>query len=150
MKHLGLAIAISVVTLFCVSCFLAGGGPRDENGPGHYETAWVDPELIVSDSLITLIRSDRVDRVFVSEREKHLGESQPTVEFVIEQDFCTVEVNLVGSGGAVVEPLFDGTLRPGNYKLTVDPTRISREIKRQNLQVMADFCGKKKTYELGR
>jgi hypothetical protein len=140
--------SLLMLTFLCASCFLGGQGPNHPKGPGHYETAWVDPELIVSDSLISLIRSDRLDKVFVTDKEKRHGENQPSFEFVITQDFCTVEVDMVGSKSVVVEPLFHGTLRPGNYKLTVDPSRIDTILKRQKLSVRADFCGRKKTFDL--
>jgi len=148
MKRITFIVVVVILGLLCASCFLGGQGPNHPKGPGHYETAWVDPELIVSDSLVTIIRSDRVDRVFVTDREKRLGENQPSLEFVITKDFCTVEANLVGSKSIVVEPLFSGTLRPGNYKLTVDPSRIDPVLKRQRLSVQADFCGRKKTFDI--
>jgi hypothetical protein len=141
-------VAMFVLGFMCASCFLGGQGPNHPKGPGHYETAWVDPELIVSDSLITLIRSDRVDKAFVTDKEKRLGENQPSLEFVITQEFCTVEVNMVGSKSVLVEPLFSGTLRPGNYKLTVDPSRIDPDLKRQKLSIKADFCGRKKSFDI--
>jgi len=148
MKQIYTAVTIFVLGLLCASCFLGGQGPGHHEGPGHYERAWVDPQLIVSDSLITLIRSDRVDKVFVADKERRLGESQPSFEFVITQDFCTVEVDMIKSKGVVIEPLFHGTLRPGNYKLTVDPSRISPAVKRQNLTVRADFCGRKESCKI--
>ena len=34
---------------------------------GHYEKAWIDPQIIFSDTLYTLIRSDRIDSFYVDQ-----------------------------------------------------------------------------------
>jgi len=110
---------------------------KPEIAEGILEKAWVVPEIIFSDSLFTLIRSERVDSFYVND-PFDLGNIK-SLEFNISDSVCFVYVKLENDFNGTITPLLAHKLSAGYYKLT--PTIKAGEI----LKLRADICGEKKT-----
>ncbi len=110
---------------------------QPEIAEGIWEKAWVDPEIIMSDSLFTLIRSDRVDSFYVDDPFSLSGIK--SLEFSVTDSVCFVYVKLENDVQGTITPLIANKFPAGFYKLT--PTKIAGEI----LKLRADVCGIKKT-----
>ncbi len=107
---------------------------------GRYEIAWVDPELVFSDTLFTLIRSDRIDSLYVKKPDMY-ARVVPSIRFDINEDKCNVAVNLLDTHLRVVIPLFVRRLPAGYYKLTFNPDRLSVGAGRSaSHYLQVDFC----------
>ena len=91
---------------------------------GEYQLAWVNPELIISDSLITLIRSDRIDSVFVPRLEAS-ARVAASLAFQIVEPSCIASVELLDEHRNLVCPLLVRNLRAGHYKLTFQTDRFT-------------------------
>lgn len=98
---------------------------------GYWETAWIDPQIILSDSTFTLIWSQRVDSFWVAEPASTNG-GKPSIRFSIDPNFCFASINLIDSRGNIVVPVVAQNLDRGHYKLTIggssiepDPDKIS-------------------------
>ena len=110
---------------------------KPEIAEGIWEKAWVDPVIIMSDSLFTLIRSDRIDSFYVDDPFSAVGIK--SLEFTIPDSICFVYVKLENDFNGTITPLLAHKLNAGYYKLT--PTKKAGEI----LKLRADICGEKKT-----
>jgi len=110
---------------------------QPEIAEGIWEKAWVDPVIILSDSLFTLIRSDRIDSFYVDDPFSKSGIK--SLEFKITSNACFVYVKLENDIKGTITPLLAHNLSAGYYKLT--PTKKADEI----LKLRADICGEKKT-----
>lgn len=122
MKKLLSVIGLALVGLSC-------GQPRvgEEISPANYQIAWVDPEIILTDSLFTLIRSERIDSFLVTEP---LDEEDrvSSIRFEIIQPDCPVIINIESSQFArVVQPVLMKNLNPGYYKFTLHQDRYDPE-----------------------
>ncbi|MFQ6008043.1 MAG: hypothetical protein ACE5K8_03740 [Candidatus Zixiibacteriota bacterium] len=140
---------------YCTSCLIVGlifllslscGKPpvvdyREIRDRG-YEIAWVEPQIIISDSLFTLIRSERIDS-FRVDQTTDIGEAEsPSLMFHVDHYECFTSVNLLAATGELIKPLLVRKLRPGYYKLTVDFSHLSRELYPfDNFLLKADYCG---------
>ena len=118
-------IYLSLIVL-AAGCHWPGGRSADESsGPG-YEIAWVEPQMILSDSVCTLIRADRIDS-FPSEMAK--PRVTPSLIFEVVQPACPVTVTLHDIYGAEVASVLAQRLAPGFYQLTISPAfRESRRL----------------------
>jgi len=110
---------------------------KPEVAEGIWEKAWVDPEMIMTDSLFTLIRSDRIDSFYVDDPFSLAGIK--SLEFSVSDTTCFVYVKLENDARGTITPLLSHNLPAGYYKLT--PTKKAGEI----LKLRADICGEKKT-----
>lgn len=108
----------------------------------RYETLWIEPQIVYSDSIITLIRSDRIDSAIVDPVEK-ASRPASSIEIRIVEPSCQVTVGLYNSDFQMVYPLLVRDLRTGFYRLNVN-----MDIFRQPPPVYetyllkADFCGR--------
>jgi len=92
---------------------------------GMFETVWVNPQLVFSDSLVTLIRAERIDSL--PAEPSSLGvKKQPVLGFVVHEPTATVTVNLVDEKLRLVYPLLLQKLPAGFYKLTLNPLAIRK------------------------
>ena len=108
----------------------------------RYEVGWVEPQIVVSDSLFTLIRAERIDSFLVKQPSNVPNTVAPSVTFHIKDDECFTTVNLLTATGEVVRPLLVRNLNPGYYKLTVDFSQVSWELYPFNdFYLKADYCG---------
>lgn len=116
---------------------------------GYYEIAWVDPQIVVSDSLFTLIRAERIDSFYVN-RPESLSATITSLTFHVDEQSCLTTVNLLNAAGEVVKPLLVRNLSPGYYKLTVDSSRLSPErYPDTQFYLKADYCGSSVTQPTG-
>ena len=133
-----------------LAIIVAGCGKRqtvdrsrlDGSEGGYYEAAWVDPQIVISDSLFTLIRAERIDSFYVDGSEYPVSVAAPSVALHVDNDICLTTVNLVNADGEVVRPLLLTNLRRGHYKLTLN-LNLSAEAgyPAAGLYLEADFCG---------
>lgn len=115
-----------------------------------WETTWVDPQVVLSDSMFTLIRADRVDSFMVT-NSKQLSPKGPSVSFTVRSQNCRAIVNLFDSRDHLVLPLLAQSLRPGYYKLTVDFSRCSYEqIPRGQYHLKASTCSQASSSAISR
>lgn len=109
---------------------------------GQYEIAWIDPKLVFSDTLFTLIRSDRIDSVYV-EKPDTSAWLIPSVRFDVYESECNVAVNLLDARFRVVMPLFVRRAPAGYYKLTFNRDRLSKGAEwSASYFLQVDFCGR--------
>jgi hypothetical protein len=121
MKKILLPVLIALTILG--SCARRPPRPVEEQKT-YYETAWVDPQIVISDSLFTLIRAMRVDS-FPVDTPVVESVTIPSVSFEVTRGDCPVVVNILDEKSAgVVWPLLVRNLEPGFYKLTLDFSRI--------------------------
>ncbi len=106
-----------------------------------WETTWVDPQVILSDSMFTLIRADRVDSFMVT-NSKQLSPKGPSISFTVRGQSCRALVSLLDARDRLIRPLLAQSLRPGYYKLTLDFSRCPYEtIPRGQYHLKASTCG---------
>ncbi|UCC42998.1 MAG: hypothetical protein JSU65_07550 [Candidatus Zixiibacteriota bacterium] len=109
--------------------------------PGGYEVTWAEPEVVVSDSLFTLIRSPRIDSFYVESLDP-TSLSVPSLRFHIAEGACNVSVNLLDEFSRVEIPLLVRNLGPGFYKLTLHEGWYAENRTASTSCVLkADVCG---------
>ena len=109
---------------------------------GYYEKAWVDPTIILSDSLYTLIRSDRVDSFYVDQPPDPLEGVAPAVVFQVRQADCFTTVSLLDDRSRVIRPLLSRNLRRGFYKITFNASSLTPELSPSGVfYVKVVYCG---------
>ncbi len=85
----------------------------------YYEIAWVEPRIVVSDSLYTLITSDRIDSFKVEASSEALLTQDRSLIFRIDQPECFTFINLLDSKGRVIKPLLARNLARGYYMFSL-------------------------------
>jgi hypothetical protein len=127
MKHFGI-VFLAVLAVGCAR------GPRvpmevpAQPRPGYYDVAWVEPSVVVSDSLFALIRADRIDSVFVESKKGRAptAASVSSVAFEVDRSSCFVSVNVITENGSLLLPLVARNLPRGYYKLTINLNNVPR------------------------
>lgn len=110
--------------------------------PLIWQTAWVDPRIVASDTVLTIFQAGRIDSLQI-EQSKTGQASNSAVEFQIEARSCDVEINLLDSRFRLVRHLRSTTLPTGYYKLTLNPGVAKRLIiVPGEYQVSVRFCRK--------
>jgi hypothetical protein len=120
---------------------------------GVWQQAWVDPSVVYSDSIFTLIRANRIDSFLVAPGKLQLEipditvqSSRPVsgtgaIKFQIQGPSCGVSVALAG-GSVDLAPIKSQNLPTGYYKLTCDLSGGSaRQLPAGNYRVRVTFCG---------
>lgn len=92
---------------------------------GLFETVWVNPQMVFSDSLVTLIRAERIDSLPI-EPSNLAAKKQPVLGFAIDEPTTTVTINLVDEKLRLIYPLLLQKLPAGFYKLTLNPLAIRK------------------------
>jgi hypothetical protein len=109
---------------------------------GYYETAWVDPQIVVSDSLFTLIRAERIDSFYVDRPAYAVSAAIASLTFHVDEQSCFTAVNLLNAEGKIVKPFLVQNLSQGYYKLTVDlSSYLSEHYPDTHFYLKADYCG---------
>lgn len=109
---------------------------------GYYEKAWIDPQIILSDSLYTLIRADRIDSFYVAEPPDPEEEMAYAISFQVRQENCFTSVNLLDDRSRIIQPLVAQNLPRGFYKVTCNVSRISSELSANGVYFLkAEYCG---------
>lgn len=109
---------------------------------GHWETAWIDPQLILTDTLFTLIRTERIDSFYVDEPLPL--DLQPTaIHFQVDASECFVAVSITDSHGSILQPVIAQTLAQGYYKFTLFPHQLDPRFRTAvGLSLKAFYCGR--------
>lgn len=145
-KMVGFLVGAAIL----VSPVLDGCGKRqtvvfDQPGmpqPGYYEKAWIEPKILVSDSLFTLIKAYVVDSFYVDEAPDPGQTLAPAVEFSVGEDGCFVTANLVGDQGNLIRPLVAKNLGLGHYKITLNLGRLDPALSSTGVfYLKTDYCG---------
>jgi hypothetical protein len=110
--------------------------------PGIYEILWVEPQIILADSLVTLIRSDRIDSAIVKPPERGIADPS-AVELRILQATCNVSVDLLDSNLRLIRPLLLRDLPIGFYRLTLNADRFREpSLPSGRYFLRAQYCGR--------
>ncbi len=124
--------------------------PGGEN-QGYYETAWIDPKVVLEDPWYTLLKSHRIDSFYVSSPSEPPPSSTRSVRFEIKNYECLVLVNLLNGRSEVVRPLLANNLGPGYYKLTLNVGQLMKEkLPPDSYYLRAEYCGFTVIQDLGR
>ena len=137
-----------LLSLAVCSILFGCGGPRTiiYDQPSlivveHYETVWVDPQILFSDSLVTVIQAARLDSVLLTSVSPERGKVA-RIGFHVVSDDCNVVVSLADTTGRTLRPLFIQKLSPGHYQLTLNHPLSLEEIRPLSLYLLkADYCG---------
>jgi hypothetical protein len=141
-------IRFLILMLLCLVSSLSGCGRRvsiSEEKPvmqeaGPYEIFWVDPQIVVADSLITLIRSERIDSAIVEPSNMTIHRPA-AVELRIMQPSCNAMVDLLDSELRLVRPLLMKKLGYGFYRLTLNVDRFREpSLSPGRYFLRAEFC----------
>jgi len=141
-----------LILLFALTAILAATCGK---GPGRYgherpkskeplvwQTAWVDPRIVLSDTVLTLFQAGRIDSLQI-EQSKVGNTANGAVEFRIDGPSCDVEINLLDSRSRLIRHLLSRTLLEGYYKLTLNPGVAKRLIiVPGEYQISVHFCRK--------
>lgn len=118
---------------------------------GYYETAWIDPAVVLEDEWYTLLRSDRVDSFYVEIKPGENLQMAPAIEFQVSQFECLTYVNLMNGHQQIIRPLLVKKLKFGYYKLTFNIGRLKREeMPAGDYFLKAEYCGFTVIADLGR
>lgn len=141
----------SIFFLFIFILLLASGcGKRQMivyNQPeaisgGYYETAWINPQILISDTLYTLIKAERIDSFYVEQPTELLKEPRASLTIVITEESCFATINLLNDQGVIIKPLLARKLRSGYYKITCNIDRVNVGLSRTGFYfIKADYCG---------
>jgi hypothetical protein len=109
---------------------------------GLYEIFWVDPQIVVVDSLITLIRSERIDSAVVEPVSMTIHRPA-AVGLRIAQPTCHAMVDLLDSNLRLIRPLLMKKLGYGFYRLTLNVDRFREpSLPPGRYFLRAEFCGR--------
>ncbi|MFH1374999.1 MAG: hypothetical protein ABII79_14540 [bacterium] len=136
------AFVLGGLVLICSGCgrWLSTRETESIRG-GQYEIVWVDPQMVVSDSLFTLIRSDRIDSLPPDRSNSLLSTAAPSVVFHIAGQSCVTTVNLLDAARQLIKPLMVRRLNTGYYKFAVNWSHLSeRYLPVTGFFLKVDFC----------
>ncbi len=122
-------ILASVLLLLIVGCAkrpVVYNQPEVPHG-GYYDLVWVEPSIMMSDSLFTLISAARIDSIYVRDGTKLLSTAPQSGWFRVGSDSCFASINLLDSRGNVLRPLLARNLGRGYYKFTINPASLASE-----------------------
>jgi hypothetical protein len=109
---------------------------------GYYEKAWVEPKILTTDSLFTLIRADFVDSFYVDEPPDLTIPVAPSIFIPIRQSDCFVTVNLLDDRARVIRPLLACKLSYGFYQLTIIESSLDPTLSISGaFHVRVEYCG---------
>lgn len=107
----------------------------------RYEILWVEPQIVLADSLMTLIRSDRIDSIRADQTITSRP-GRPSIEIRILEPACNVSVALIDSDFRLVHPMLVRNLTRGYYQLTINLDRFDRlAFGLGDYYLRADYCG---------
>lgn len=146
-----LFIAALILLAMILGC--TGGVDKEKiinQGPfvQPYETVWVNPQIVYSDSLITLIKAERLDSILVDKPVAETSHDISTVTFHVNLGSCLTTLTLRYSNMNSTE-IFKNDLAQGYYKLTVNTDRLNMEQSKQlpalpqatAVYIEASYCG---------
>jgi hypothetical protein len=142
-----ITILLGVAVLLLAACWCGCSSPPRIRGTGElsawYETIWVEPRIVRSDSLFTLIRADRIDSVRIDDAGAGIVPGAASVRIDIAGAACPVVVTVRDGQGYVVWRLLDEEMPTGHYKLSLNLGLIGETtLPAGNYYLRADFCGR--------
>ena len=147
----------SLLLFIAILPALVGCGPKavyDQPGSeekGYFETAWIDPKVVLEDPWYSLMRSHRIDSFYVAGPADNPNPANRSVRFDIKNYECLAIVNLLNGRAEVVRPLLAKNLGPGYYKLTLNIGQLKKEkLSPDNYYLKAEYCGFTVIQDLGR
>ncbi|MBU0985041.1 MAG: hypothetical protein KKA42_14300, partial [candidate division Zixibacteria bacterium] len=109
------------------------------------ETVWVDPQIVLSDTLMTLIKADRIDTLLLAPGEI-TGKRGASIEIAVTEPLCNVDIRLLDAAGQQIRPLVYRPLARGFYRLTFNYRRLNfLPLMPGTYSLTADYCGQSKT-----
>lgn len=134
--------ATLVVLLNLPGCFRQDPSQQLPDESGHFELAWVEPKILLSDSLFTLIRAERLDSFFVAEAGYGTDRVATSLVFEIVDLGCFVRIGLFEPGGTMVYSFVAQKLPKGVYKFKFDRLRYAAPLlDAPYYYLTADYCG---------
>lgn len=117
------------ILLLFVSCGL-GPKPIQDQPPaptsGFYDLVWVDPHIVYSDTLVTVIAAKRIDSVYIENQDEQFAELSPSIAFSTAGTGCLAVVDLLSRSGLVLQQLFVKDLPLGYYQLSVNLDQLKK------------------------
>ena len=142
---LGILLVVGIVLLS--SCTRPPAQTEEKVIPAMkaWETVWVEPTMLISDSLFTLIRSERIDSIVVDTRKVPSRLQMPSIAFHILEPSCFVTINLLGPNQTIQHPLVARRFGKGYYKLTliINPA-LAGPLETDSWYLQATYCDKTK------
>jgi len=140
-----LAIGLATILIIQVGCgkrpTLVYDRPEAPSG-SYYEIAWVEPRIIISDSVMTLITSERIDSFKVEASSEALMVQDRSLIFEIDQPECFTYINLLDSRGKVIKPLLARNLKRGFYMFSLQLNAIPAwESQSPQYFLKGEYCG---------
>jgi hypothetical protein len=119
-----LSVALAVLLLASSCGRKAQVGEESRLVSKLYHTVWVDPQIAFADSLVTLIRADRIDSLKIEPGED-FPEQPASLEIPVDQPLCNVAVSLLDEHLQMIRPLMVRHLTTGFYRLTLNYDRLN-------------------------
>lgn len=113
--------------------------PKGSVAGGEYELVWANPQIILADTVCTLIRASRIDSLPVDKRFPSAN-SLPSVEFEIPASGCTVSAVLTNAAGAITRTLLFRQLGRGSYRLSPERSLVTGLVGTKSV-IVVRFCG---------
>ena len=137
---------VSVLLLIIASCgtkqSLIYNQPAQKMEPGYYERAWVEPQVMYTDSLITIIKANRVDSFYVDKPAPRFIDNLTSLAFEVKEPNCFTSVLLLNNFGDILSVLVADELSEGHYKVTLNAAQISyMQLPAERFFLKIDFCG---------
>lgn len=144
---LAFLVFITLALIYLTSCVKRPSLVYDQpelmsDTTGHYERAWIDPQIIYSDSIITVIRSEKIDSFYVKKPDNSFNEKIISLVFDIKEEDCFTSIFLLDNSGNVISVPVTDDLSYGQYKVSINPSRINYVQSNDNrFFLKSDFCG---------
>ena len=144
-------IILLIILLLIVSCGKRQTVLYDQPevvSENFYETVWVNPTMVYSDSLYSLIKAKRLDSILV-DKTGEVSKEINSVTFFIPMANCFTKINMINSKGDNIYPLFADDLSMGYYKLTYNSIRIDSSLYNDtDLLIKINYCAKSVMHNL--
>ncbi|MDH4158491.1 MAG: hypothetical protein OEW00_14575 [candidate division Zixibacteria bacterium] len=121
-----LAFVLLVLVSGCARRPVVYNQPELPSG-GYYDLVWVEPSIVMSDSLFTLIGARRIDSIYVKDGTRLLSTAPQSGWFRVGSDSCFASINLLDSKSRVLRPLLARNLGRAYYKFTINPSILASE-----------------------
>jgi len=108
-----------------------------------YEMVWVNPSIVESDTLFSLIKAERLDSIFVENSVAPDFGRTALLTFEIPMGSCQTTIEFTDPAGESIYRIFSGELSLGHYKLSLNSENIElSEISKDDLYVRVNYCAR--------
>lgn len=107
-----------------------------------YEKVWVNPQIVYSDSLYSLIKAERIDSIYTENSENNFTDR--SITFHIPMSSCFTKINLLNSNSEILASLFASDLNMGYYKMNYNPHILDTSYTNHNKQIFIriSYCAR--------